>query len=103
MFEGSCNLFHIFPDGCFLKGNFVSCILSYLSFEVTLFRPFTDNVKFIILNEGINILDNIEMVKGFHEFDFLQAFFPELLVRHVENLNEEKDTLIFLMAKGTLF
>ena len=96
-------MFHIFPDGGFLKRDFIGSILSYFAFEVSLFRPFTDDIEFIILNEGINVFDDIGVVKGLHEFDFLEAFFPQFLVGHIENLGDERGTLIFLMAKGTLF
>ena len=55
--------------------------------EIAFICPFCDDDEFIVMNEGINVLDDVRMVEGFHEVNLLEAFLSLFLIGHVEDLN----------------
>jgi hypothetical protein len=76
-------------------------VLSDKFFEIALIGPFGNDDKLIVMDEGINVLNDVGMVEGFHQVDLLEAFFALFLVGHVKNLIRRRGTLIFLRAKVT--
>ena len=69
--------------------------------QVALICPLSHNDELIVMDKGVDVLDNVGMVESLHQIDLLETFFALFLICHVENLSQHKCTLIFLSAKDT--
>ena len=69
--EGTGNLAHILPDGIFLEWNIIGNMLLDELLEITFFCPLGYNIELIVLDEGVDVFDDVWVVEGLHEVDFL--------------------------------
>ena len=98
--ECTSNLLHEIPDGRLVKLQILTLFFFDKFFQITLLGPLSDDDKFVVVDEGIDVLDDMGMVQFFHDVDLSEAFLTLPLVGHVENLDGWVRTLIFLSAKG---
>jgi hypothetical protein len=77
---------HILPDDGLIEGKLVRLMLFDKFLQIPLFSPLSDNDKFIIMDERIDVFYYIGVVEGLHQIDFFQAFLTLLLVCHIEDL-----------------
>lgn len=101
MFEGTRDLFHKVPNGWLIKREVLAFFIFDKLLEVTPFSPLGDDDKLVVMNERVNVLNYVRVVKFFHDVYFSQTLFALPLVGHVKYLVERRFTLIFLRAKGT--
>jgi hypothetical protein len=52
------------------------------------------------VDEGVDVLYDVGVGEFLHDVHFPQTFLALALVGHVEDLNVQRGTLIFLSAKG---
>jgi hypothetical protein len=76
-------------------------VLSDQLFQITLIGPLRHDDELIVMDEGINVLNDVGVVEGFHQVYLLETLLALLLVGHVKNLIRRKCTLIFFRAKVT--
>ena len=100
VFESAGDLFHEVPNSGLVELKVIALFFFDEFFEVTFLGPFCDDNQLIVVDEGINILDDMGMVQFLHYIDFSQTFLTLSLISHVKNLGCTFDTLIFLRAKG---
>ena len=98
--ECTSNLLHEIPDGRLVKLQILALFFFDKFFQIALLGPLSDDDKFVVVDEGIDVLDDMGMVQFFHDVDLSEAFLTLPLVGHVENLDGWVRTLIFLSAKG---
>ena len=100
VFKCTSNLLHEIPDGRFVKLQILTLFFFDKFFQIALLGPLSDDDKLVVVDEGIDVLDDMGVVQLFHDIDLSEAFLTLPLVSHVENLGGEGRTLIFLSAKG---
>lgn len=100
MFECAGDLGHVVPNGGLIELKVFAFLFFDEALEVTSFCPLGDNDEFIVVDEGVDVLDNVRVIEFFHDVDLAEALFSLALISHVEDLFEVSFTLIFLSAKG---
>ena len=100
VFECTGNLLHEVPDGRFVKLQIFALFFFDEFFQIALFGPFGDDDELVVVDEGIDVLDDMGMVQFFHDVDLSEALLALPLVGHIENLGGLGCTFIFLSAKG---
>lgn len=100
MLECAGNLDHVVPNGGLIELKVFAFLFFDEALEITSFSPLSDNDQLIVVDEGIDVLDDVRVVEFFHDVDLPEALFSLALVGHIEDLCEPSSTLIFLSAKG---
>ena len=74
--EGTGNLAHVLPDEGLVERIIVSGVLLDELLEIALFCPLGDDVELIILDEGVDVLDDVGMVQWLHQLYLLETLVP---------------------------
>ena len=67
---------HVLPNGGLIERVVICRVLFDKFFEISFLSPFSDDVEFIVLDEGVDIFDYVGMVERFHQLHLLQALIP---------------------------
>lgn len=100
MFECTGNLFHKIPDSSLVKWQILTLLFFDQLLQITPLGPFSDNDKFIVMYERVNVLDDMGVVQLFHNVDFFQTFLPLSLISHIKDLSWGIKYLYFFDGKG---
>jgi len=86
MLQCTSYLLHKAPNGWLIELKVIAFFFLDKFFEVAFFSPLGDYDQLIIVDEGIDVLDDMRVVQFFHYIDFSQTFFTLPLISHIENL-----------------
>lgn len=101
MLECTSDLPHEVPYCRFVELQVLALFILDELLEVPSFGPLSHNDELIVVDKGIDELDDVGMTQLLHDLHLAQTLISLLLISHVEDLCLFASTLIFFKAKAT--